>query len=118
MLATSDIPEWVWAEGLARPGGPSWPLTSAEVERLRAASPISVVDQVEAPALMLLGGSDQRVPPSQGRQWVTARRQRQPGADVTVLEFPESGHGILGAEVNAHAKQSAISWLLGQLTQP
>ena len=116
MVGTTDIPEWCWAEGLAESGGPQWPLSSEKVERLRAASPISNVHHVSAPALLLLGDADQRVPPSQGRQWAAALQQQpHPRAPLTVLQYPGGGHSIAGTEQNAHAQQTACSWLIEQL---
>ena len=103
---------------MAESGGPQWPLSAEEVERLRLASPISVVDHVSAPALLLLGDSDQRVPPSQGRQWAAAlQQQKAPRAEVTVLEFPGGGHSIAGVAQNAHAQQTACAWLIEQLSK-
>jgi dipeptidyl aminopeptidase/acylaminoacyl peptidase len=37
-------------------------------------SPISVIDKVRTPTLMMLGDSDQRVPPSEGLSWVHIAR--------------------------------------------
>ena len=102
MLGTTDIPEWVVAEAL---GDVTlrWPLTAAQMARVRGdrsfrwcpsarftddgghfsrdfaqvyeRSPITVVDRVRVPALVLLGACDLRVPPSQGRAWVAARQE-------------------------------------------
>ena len=112
MLGATDIPEWVAAEGLG--DALRWPLTSAQVGELHRRSPISVVDHVDAPALMLLGAADRRVPHSQGRQWVAALQSR-PGAEVVALEFPAQGHAIGALDANAHAVQSAVAWLVGRL---
>ena len=120
MLGTTDIPEWVAAEGLAGyPGEVPWPLSAEQLVELHRRSPISVIDRVSAPALMLLGAADMRVPHTQGREWVSAlqhTRQLVPGApEVTALEFPGEGHAIASVEGNAHAIQSAVAWLVDKL---
>ena len=121
MLGTTDIPEWVAAETLRGEAGleVAWPLNGDQLLEMYRRSPISVIDKVDAPALMLLGAADQRVPHKQGRSWVTALqhvRRATPGApEVSALEFPNEGHGITSVEGNAHAVQSAIAWLVEKL---
>ena len=123
--ALADIPEWVIAQGLNGEAGSHeafWPISAEQIAELHRRSPISVVDKVEAPALMLLGAGDQRVPHKQGRQWVSAlqhvRRAHADAPEVRALEFPGEGHGIGSVEGNAHAVQSAVSWLLEKLKAP
>jgi len=121
MLGTTDIPEWVAAEGLLGYDGGEvpWPITADQLVELHRRSPMSVVDKVSAPALMLLGAADMRVPHKQGREWVSAlqhtRRSAPEGAKVTALEFPGEGHAIASVEGNAHAIQSAVAWLVEKL---
>ena len=62
MLGTTDIPEWVAAEGGMGNEGVEWPITPEQLVNLHKRSPLSVIDKVSAPALMLLGAADQRVP--------------------------------------------------------
>jgi len=121
MVGSTDIPEWVTAEALG--GGVNevtWPLSPEQYLELNRRSPISVIDKVDTPALMLLGAADQRVPNKQGRAWVAAlqhRRQDRPDApEVRALEFPGEGHSIASIEGNAHAVQSAVAWLVEKLT--
>ena len=143
MLGTTDIPEWVTAEGTAGAAGSAgatWPLSAETLLELHRRSPLSVVHEVEAPALMLLGAADQRVPHKQGRSWVSALQQVHTRAlaegnhaegnsgqraggvtggqrplDLTALEFPGEGHAIASVDGNAHAQQSAVAWLVERL---
>lgn len=114
MLGTTDIPEWCAAEAygaldLKRP------VSQEQMARLQAASPISVVDQVSVPVLMLLGLGDKRVPPSQGRYYVASLCELPHRPEVSCLEYPGEGHAIAGTESQAHAVQSVVSWLLDHL---
>ena len=113
MVTVTDIPEWCIAECLPKGGPPlAWPLTPEQLTAMYAKSPISVVGNVHAPSLMLLGAADQRVPHSQGREWVAALQSQPSPPEVVALEYPGEGHAIGGAEQQAHAVQSAVSWLL------
>ena len=86
-----------------------------QIVELHARSPLSVVDGVRAPSLMLLGAGDLRVPPSQGRQWVAAVQQCARAPAPMALSFPGEGHAIASLEANAHAQQTAVAWLLEHL---
>ena len=116
MLASTDIPEWCVAEALCL-SEVKWPLTPEQLQRLYAASPISCVDGVQVPTLTIIGAADQRVPPSQGREWVAALescRLRTDGplpGEVDALFYEGEGHAIAGSEANAHATQAAMQWL-------
>lgn len=63
--------------GLPYPFDAPPPFLSPEnFKTLSDASPARLVDKVEAPVLMLLGDSDQRVPPTQGLAYYHALRSR------------------------------------------
>ena len=64
---------------------------------------------------MLIGAGDQRVPPSQGRQWVAAVQQNGLSPEVLALSFPGDGHAIPSVEANGHAVQTALAWILEKL---
>ena len=120
MLGTTDIPEWVAAEGGMGNEGVEWPITPEQLVNLHKRSPLSVIDKVSAPALMLLGAADQRVPHKQGRSWVSAlqslrQKDGDGAAEVMALEFPGDGHAIPSIEGNAHAVQTAVAWLVERL---
>jgi dienelactone hydrolase len=61
-------------------------------ERYVAASPLTYVDAVTAPVLVLAGANDPRCPLRQIDNWVTAAQER--GKDVEVYRF-DAGHGSL-----------------------
>ena len=103
------------AEGLGMTEDVRWPLVPEQVAELHRRSPIAVVDHVHVPALMILGAADQRVPPSQGRQWVAALQQLGKCPEVRAVSFPGEGHAIASSGANAHAQQTAVAWLIQQL---
>ena len=115
MVGTTDIPEWCAAEGFGK-AELRWPLSADELLTLRERSPLSAVADVRASVLVLLGSGDERVPPSQGRQYVSALQAQPSPPRVEVNEYPGEGHSLAGAEANAHAVQSAVAFLREHLT--
>ena len=114
MLGTTDIPEWCAAEGYGSAAF-RWPLSPAQLSELYARSPISKVDNVAVPSLMLLGAADSRVPPTQGRQYVAALQELPHAPEVACLEYEGEGHALGGTEAQAHAVQTLVCWLLDHL---
>jgi dipeptidyl aminopeptidase/acylaminoacyl peptidase len=86
MVATSDLPHW---EGLLS-GFSGW--TGSGPHRHAALSPISFVDHVRTPMLILHGEQDQRVPVSQARFF--ARGLREYGIDYELVVYPRQPHSI------------------------
>ncbi|KAJ3158339.1 hypothetical protein HK101_001350, partial [Irineochytrium annulatum] len=75
MISTTDIPDWCAFEcGLA------WDktkvATAADYERMYAASPVSQIDKVKTPTLLMLGDLDRRVPMSQGLDYYRVLKAR------------------------------------------
>ncbi|MCB2223117.1 MAG: S9 family peptidase [Actinobacteria bacterium] len=62
-------------------------------EFLESISPISMVERITAPLLVLHGANDPRVPVGEARQ--IAGRLRGLGRDVELLVFEDEGHGIV-----------------------
>ena len=64
IASITDIPDWAFAE-FRTDFGPRSIITSDIFEKHQWASPVSHVDAVKAPVLLLSGEMDERVPPSQ-----------------------------------------------------
>lgn len=65
-------------------------------DQRRARSPVHAADRITAPVLLLQGGDDQAVPPSQSEKIVAVLRAR--GVSVEYHVFPGEGHGFRRAE--------------------
>jgi dipeptidyl aminopeptidase/acylaminoacyl peptidase len=68
--------------------GPPW----EQRELYRRLSPISYVEQVKAPTLILLGENDYRTPISDNEQWFMALKKRNVPAEL--VRYPRSGHNL------------------------
>ncbi len=77
--------------------GPPW----EERERYRRLSPISYVENVTAPTLIIHSENDYRTPIGDGEQWFMALMKRK--VPVELVRYPRSSHGL---------SRSGEPWLL------
>jgi len=95
MVGVSDIPDWCFVETLGPDGYDFSKTTPAGCEQLTKmwlASPVVHIEKIRAPTLILLGGVDRRVPPSQGFEFYHALRTR--GIKAKLFVYPEDCHAI------------------------
>jgi len=57
-------------------------------------SPLSLVGNVEAPTLVMVGMADMRTPLSESKQLYSALKIR--GIDTALVEIPDASHNIAG----------------------
>ena len=89
-------------------GGPFW--TSEEQwQRYRYHSPLTYVERITAPLLLLQGENDYRCPIEQGEQMLTALRVRR--QTVELIRVPGASHGIA---MSAWPHQGYFQWRLSQ----
>jgi dipeptidyl aminopeptidase/acylaminoacyl peptidase len=67
---------------------PPW----AQRELYRRLSPISYVEHVKAPTLILLGENDYRTPMADNEMWFMALKKRN--VPVELVRYPRSSHGL------------------------
>ncbi|HET7573243.1 MAG TPA: S9 family peptidase [Gaiellaceae bacterium] len=80
-----------------------------EEEFLRERSPITYVDQVRAPLLVLQGARDPRVVQSESDQMV--ERLRELGREVEYVVFEDEGHGYTRYANEVRAYRLTCEWL-------
>ncbi|KAG8839764.1 hypothetical protein FRB91_006812, partial [Serendipita sp. 411] len=93
MTSTTDIPDWTDVE-CGTPYNPAALLLPENYSNLYSMSPIQYVDKVQTPVLLNIGDVDQRVPPSQGKEYYHLLKARGMGDKVEMLWFPENGHPL------------------------
>jgi dipeptidyl aminopeptidase/acylaminoacyl peptidase len=96
-LLESIPPYWKPIQAIfsVRVGDPNDP---ADVERMRAQSPLFAADRIEAPLLVIQGANDPRVKQRESDQIVIAMREND--RPVEYLVAPDEGHGFLNEENN------------------
>ena len=70
----------------------AWCTGGQSLSFLRDISPITHVDRITAPLMVIQGANDPRVPQSESDQMVAAIRSR--GGIVDYMLFDDEGHGI------------------------
>ncbi|KAI6103028.1 Alpha/Beta hydrolase protein [Pisolithus sp. B1] len=107
-LAASDIPDWAYGEfGVAF--GPGAHMNPESFAKLYDASPISYVDKVHTPVLLLIGEDDLRVPTSQGKGYYHALKGSGK-APVEMLVLPKESHPLDGVEAARVSVEAARDW--------
>lgn len=79
-----------------------------EGDMLDALSPISKLDRVQAPTLVLHGANDTNVPVYEAEQVVEALRRR--GVPVEYILYPDEGHGFQLEANRIHAASAIVKW--------
>lgn len=77
-VQVSDIPDWCQVEtdgsSVALDGVPQFPPSLEQQRKMHDASPISHIDKVKTPVMMMLGSKDRRVPSVDGLSYAKALR--------------------------------------------
>ena len=108
---TSDIPDWAVnvTMGKVDDGMEKFAPSIGFINRAYAQSAMSVVRNVRAPSLVLLGSNDRRVVPCAGLRWAQAVKEN--GGDVDVHWYPDQGHAIAGPEIYETAIVTIGLWM-------
>ncbi len=77
-------------------------------------SPISHVDKIKAPLMVIHGAKDPRVPVSEAEQLVNALRDR--GVEVKYIRLEDEGHGISKIENRIKVYSEALLFIMNNLT--
>ena len=107
MLMVTDIPDWTFVEsGLPYKQGtiPTPEILSEMVKK----SPVSHLKNVKAPVLLLVGGKDMRVPPSQGKSFF--RLLKANGKTTKLLYYPEDSHPLMNIETTGDYFVNVLKW--------
>ncbi|MEV0406634.1 S9 family peptidase [Actinoallomurus sp. NPDC050550] len=89
------------------------PHDQADAERLRRCSPITYVDQLTAPLLVIQGAHDPRVPKQESDQIVAKLRSR--GVDVRYSVYDDEGHGFTKRDNEITANADIADFLITHL---
>eukprot|EP00742_Colponemidia_sp_Colp-10_P005480 GILJ01005855.1.p1 GENE.GILJ01005855.1~~GILJ01005855.1.p1 ORF type:complete len:790 (-),score=131.91 GILJ01005855.1:155-2479(-) len=107
MVGTTDIPDWCYVEGLGQEL--QSPPTAEQLNELFSASPMYYMAQVRTPVMLMLGGKDKRVPPSQGLQYYNCLRAQ--GVPNKLLWYPNDNHALDSVAAEIDQWMNASLWL-------
>jgi dipeptidyl aminopeptidase/acylaminoacyl peptidase len=100
MWGTSDIQSWTQWEL----GGFPWEIAEA----MRSHSPISYVDRVSTPTLVLHSRDDRRCPLPMGRMYHQSLLSR--GVPTEMVIYPDEGHAIRQPRHQADVLRRVLAW--------
>jgi acetyl esterase/lipase len=109
---TSDIPDWAMSVGAHQDMIKNECIFAPSLDFVTKAynqSAMSVVKNVTAPSLVMLGANDRRVVPAAGLRWAQAVKAN--GAQVDVHWFPDQGHAIPAPEYYETAIVTISTWI-------
>ena len=93
MLASTDIPDWIFACSKNTDFTKFGQISAEDCALLHSKSPISQISNVQTPSLFLIGDSDKRVPPHQSYFYFNVLKSM--GIDCKLYDYPGSGHSLL-----------------------
>lgn len=100
MWGLSDLQSWTEWEF----GGRPWEVP----EKMRRHSPITYVDRVKTPTLILHSREDRRCPIAMGRMYHQALRAR--GVPTEMIVYPDEGHGIRQPRHQEDVLRRTLAW--------
>ena len=108
MSLTSDMTDWPFAEGLGEV--PMLPPSPLSYKVLYSKSPLSRLNLIQCPVLLIAGGSDTMVLPSGSIE--AYRILKVSNKKVKILWYPLEGHGILSKPALFDQLANSLSFLL------
>lgn len=103
----TDITDWTLLEGTGCEPDFSKPLTEAQRKTMYECSPISHVDKVKSPYLLLIGEKDLRVVPHY-RAYIRALQARN--IKCRILTYPDSNHPLDEIDADADLTVNQLRW--------
>jgi dipeptidyl aminopeptidase/acylaminoacyl peptidase len=108
MVPPTDLRVAVWDAPESLPAYRNFPALDLDLEKAEQNSPLVHVSTDDAPALVVMGGKDELVPPRHGR-WIAEAFQKQ-DVDHKLIVFPDAGHGLQGTENRVKLIAEAVGW--------
>lgn len=108
LVPPTDLRVMVWGSPESLPAYRNFPALDLEMEEAGPHSPVLQVTPDDAPALVIMGGKDELVPPRHGK-WI-AEAYRGAKAPHKLIVFPEAGHRLEGKENRAAMIREVLGW--------
>ena len=108
LVPPTDLRVAVWDAPESLPAYRNFPALNLSLDKAKQNSPLVHVTKDDAPALVIMGGQDNLVPPKHGH-WIRDAFKKQ-GVAHKLIVFPDAGHGLEGAENRARLVREAVAW--------
>lgn len=107
LVPPTDLRVAVWEAPESLPAYRRFPALNLPLKEAGPNSPLVHVTNDDAPALVIMGGKDELVPPRHG-EWIEEELKEQ-GVPHKLLIL-DAGHGLEGAENRATVVREALAW--------
>lgn len=109
-VGTSDIPDWCFVES-GQCFDERYKFDPAFLEKMMQVSPITHINAVETPTMIMVGLSDRRVPPAQGLDYYKHLKAR--GVDARLVVYPTAQHALNDTcAIHADSTVNSAMWFL------
>lgn len=108
LVPPTDLRVAVWESPESLPAYRNFPALDLEMKLGEEHSPVMHATKDDAPALVIMGGKDELVPPRHGT-WIAEAYERA-GAAHRLVVLPESGHGLEGKGDRELVVRESLEW--------
>lgn len=108
LVPPTDLRVAVWDAPDSLPVYRNFPALNLAIDEAERQSPLVHVTADDAPALVIVGGKDELVPPRHGR-WIDKAFESH-GVERKLIVFEDAGHGLGGEDNRATVVREAIVW--------
>jgi acetyl esterase/lipase len=117
LVPPTDLRVAVWEAPESLPAYRAFPALDLSLDKAKEYSPVVHVTKDDAPALVIMGGDDELVPPRHG-EWIDAAYQKEQVPHKLVI-FEGEGHGLgMNNEENRQRlNRETVEWFKNHLTQ-
>lgn len=108
LVPPTDLRVAVWEAPESLPAYRRFPALNLAMDKAAEHSPVVHVTPDDAPALVIMGGKDELVPPKHG-EWIE-EAYRNENVQHKLIIFPDAGHGLEGQENRATMIREVVGW--------
>ncbi len=115
LVPPTDLGVAVWDAPESLPAYRGFPALDLDLEKAGPNSPLTHVTPDDAPAIVIMGGKDELVPPRHG-EWIAEAFKRE-NVQHKLLIFEDAGHGLEGDKNRRTMVDEVNGWFEKHLTE-
>lgn len=108
LVPPTDLRVAVWEAPESLPAYRNFPALDLDLDKAGPNSPLTWVTPDDAPALVIMGGKDELVPPKHG-EWIAEALARE-NVEHKLIILPDAGHGLDGREDRGTVIKEVLGW--------
>jgi len=108
LVPPTDLRVAVWESPESLPAYRNFPALDLEMKQAEEQSPVVHVTPDDAPALVIMGGKDELVPPKHGA-WIAEAYEKEKTKHKLIV-LPDAGHGLEGDENRERVVRETVGW--------